>query len=656
MRFNAQTDCETSRTGSPVAARHSAVLARLQALRSGAHLEAQAGDGADVELAGLARTLLQREEELERLFDLVDTVQRGRLPEEVLQRIYDSFAGLIPYERIGCAFLSDDGATLTAHWARSELGPVRLKQGFASPMEGSSLQVILETGEPRILNDLEAYLDEKPGSISTRRIVEEGGRSSLTCPLAAEGRPIGFLFFTSRHVGAYRDVHPAIFRQIAGQVSLVIERSRIFERVHHAAFFDALTDLPNRTLFFQTLQRRLDALAPGESLAVHYLDLDHFKHVNDTLGHPIGDRLLKTVARRLSHKVGEKGLVARLGGDEFAIVQGPLGARSEASQLAASVIDALRAPMRLSGHDVEVGVSVGVAVSEAPMAGADDLVKRADIALYEAKTRGRGVHCVFEARMDEHFREQIDIERALRRALANGEIDVHYQPIIAFDGVRVVACEALARWRHPERGMIAPIDFIPVAERAGLIGELGAQVLRKACLEAAGWPGDVRVAVNVSARQLHGGFAEIVRAALATSGLAPDRLELELTESVFLEASCGEMDTLKALKEMGVSVALDDFGTGFSSLAYLRRFRFSRVKIDRSFIANLPDCPDSNAILHAVSQLAAALDIRVTAEGVETQDQLRRVWELGCSEMQGYLVSPPRRPEDLRAMLGDDAP
>ena len=297
------------------------------------------------ELVSLAAELAHREAELQRLFELVQNAEHGVSPEDVLDRIFDGFSDLIPYDRIGCAFLIDDGERLKAHWARSNLGPARLVAGFSRPMAGSSLQQILETRQPRILNDLEAYLEAKPFSLSTRLVVEEGGRSSLTCPLIANGRPIGFLFFTSREVNAYRDIHQAIFNQIANQISIVIEKSRIFQQIAYAARHDALTGLPNRALFFETLTRALGRVGEDGSLAVLYLDLDHFKRVNDTLGHPVGDALLKKMARRLRRCVGARGAVARLGGDEFAVIHGPIASAAEVATLADEIGEAVRAPL-----------------------------------------------------------------------------------------------------------------------------------------------------------------------------------------------------------------------------------------------------------------------------------------------------------------------
>jgi len=570
----------------------------------------------------------------------------------VLDRIFDGFSDLIPYERIGCAFLIDDGARLRAHWARSNLGPARLLAGFSRPMAGSSLQRILETRQPRIINDLEAYLAAKPFSLSTRLVVEEGGRSSLTCPLIANARPIGFLFFTSRQVNAYRDIHQAIFNQIANQISIVIEKSRTFQQIAYAARHDALTGLPNRALFFETLARALGRVGEDGSLAVLYLDLDHFKRVNDTLGHPVGDALLKKMARRLRRCVGARGAVARLGGDEFAVIQGPIASAADVATLADEIGEAVRAPLAIDGNDVGVDVSIGAAIAPEHGGEVDELVKKADVALYEVKKAGRGAFRLFQPEMTVRAIERMKVERDLRRALANGEFELHYQPIVSLADDRIVAVEALARWRHPQRGLVPPAEFIPIAEEVGLIDALGEWVVRTACAEAASWPSDARVAVNVSARQFAGrGLVATVIDAVRSAGLRPGRLELEVTESVFLDNSEANLAIMRELTDFGVTLALDDFGAGFSSLGYLQTFSFSRIKIDRAFVAGLPERRESSAIVRAISQLAQTLHIDVTAEGVETSRQMREVQSLGCTEMQGFLFARPCPAAELRRLL-----
>ena len=604
------------------------------------------------ELLLLADTLNRREAELRQLFGLVQTVEQGVSPDDILARIFDSFAGLIPYERIGCAFISPDGAQLTAHWARSNLGPAQVSVGYSQPLAGSSLETILQSNEPRIINDLEAYLRDKPESDSTRRIVAEGGRSSLTCPLVINGRPIGFLFFTSRNVNTYRDLHQAVFRQIANQLSVVIEKSRVFQQISHAAHHDALTGLPNRALFFERLEQALEGVRRGGRLAVLYLDLDHFKRVNDTLGHPLGDRLLKSVADRLRDCVGSAGVVARLGGDEFAVIATSLTLPSDAAALAARIGESIRAPFHFDDHEIAADVSVGISLAPNYTSEGQELLRMADVALYEAKNNRRGSYCFFRADMNERVRARIELERDLRRALADGEFELHYQPIVGLHDSRIVACEALVRWRHPERGLIPPAEFVPVAEDMGLIVALGEWVLRTACAEAATWPDEIRVAVNVSTIQLcDKNLVAAVTDATRTACLQPGRLEIEVTESVFIDNTTAILATLKELLDYGVTTAIDDFGTGFSSLSYLLTFPFGRIKIDRAFIAGLADKKESRAIVRAVSQLARSLDIGVTAEGVETEQQLRHVRLLGCTEMQGFLFSRPRPAAELHRLF-----
>ncbi len=604
------------------------------------------------ELLLLAETLDRREAELRQLFGLVQTVEQGVSPDDVLNRIFDGFSGLIPYDRIGCAFISPDGAQLTAHWARSTLGPAQISVGYSQPLADSSLETILQTNQPRIINDLEAYLRDKPESDSTRRIVAEGGRSSLTCPLIDNRRAIGFLFFTSRERNAYRDLHQATFQQIANQLSVVIEKRRVFQQISHAAHHDALTGLPNRALFFGLLERALERLERGQRLAVLDLDLDHFKRVNDTLGHAIGDRLLEGVADRLRACVGSDGAVARLGGDEFAVIQTSLGSSSDAAALAERIAEALRAPFSCDGHEVVAGVSIGICLAPAHARRCDELLQMADVALDEAKNNRRGSYCFFRTDMNERMRARVELERDLRRALADGEFELHYQPIVDLEEDAIVAIEALARWRHPERGLIPPSEFIPVAEDIGLIVALGEWVLRTACAEAARWPDHVRVAVNVSTIQLADkNLVAAVAEATRSARLPPGRLEIEVTETIFLEDASASLSTLKELLDFGVTLALDDFGTGFSSLSYLQSFPFDRIKIDRAFIAGLPDKKESRAIVRAVCRLARSLDMRVTAEGVETEEQLKQVRILGCSEMQGYLFSPPLPAAQLRELV-----
>jgi diguanylate cyclase (GGDEF)-like protein/PAS domain S-box-containing protein len=433
----------------------------------------------------------------------------------------------------------------------------------------------------------------------------------------------------------------------------VTERKQAEARIAYMAQHDALTGLPNRVLFRERLD---DALAQlhhrGGLLAVHCLDLDHFKSVNDTLGHPIGDDLLRVVAERLKDNVRSCDLVARLGGDEFAVIQMNIEHPGEAGDLAAKLIAALSANYDIQRHEVVIGASIGIALAPDDGDAADALLRNADMALYRAKADGRGTLHFFEAEMDRRIQARRILELDLRKAFANGEFDLHYQPLINLRADRISGFEALLRWHHPERGMVLPGEFIPLAEEIGLIGPLGEWVLRAACSEAARWPGDLKIAVNLSPAQFRTrSVVQAVLSALAHSGLPPHRLELEITESVLLAETEANLAILHQLRGIGARISMDDFGTGYSSLSYLRSFPFDKIKIDRSFVRDLAERPDCMAIIRAVAGLGASLGISTTAEGVETREQLERLRAEGCTEAQGYLFSPPRPAADIMGLL-----
>jgi diguanylate cyclase (GGDEF)-like protein len=422
----------------------------------------------------------------------------------------------------------------------------------------------------------------------------------------------------------------------------ITDRQRAEQRIAHMARHDALTDLPNRVLFRERLAEALSGVSRGSKLAVLFLDLDRFKSVNDTLGHPMGDELLKGVAARLRRCVRDIDTVARVGGDEFAIIQTGIEEPLDTAVLARRIGEAVRAPYDLAGHAVVVDTSIGIAMSPNDGTEPDGLLKAADMALYGAKADGRGAYRFFEAAMDMRMKARRELEIALRRALAAGQFELHYQPLVNVDNRRITGCEALLRWNHPERGMIPPAEFIPVAEEIGLIVPLGEWVLRKACLDAASWPDDIKVAVNLSPIQVtNQNLVQIVVSALAAAGLPARRLEIEITESVLMHNTETNTATLHRLRELGVRISMDDFGTGYSSLSYLRKFPFDKIKIDRSFISGLPDDNESIAIVRAVAGLAANLNMTATAEGVETAEQLETIRALGCVEMQGFLFSHP---------------
>lgn len=437
----------------------------------------------------------------------------------------------------------------------------------------------------------------------------------------------------------------------------ITERLLAEERIRHLAHYDTLTNLPNRVTFYERIESVLSHLRRSESIAVLSLDLDHFKSVNDTLGHPIGDLLLQAAADRMRSCIRGEDVVARLGGDEFAIVQVPSEQPSNITALAARLIEVIGAPYDLDGHQVVVGVSVGIAIASSNSDKPDVLMKNADLALYRAKADGGNVYRFFELEMDARMQARRVLELDLRKAIVNGEFELYYQPIIDVKTGQITSCEALIRWHHPDRGMIAPLEFIPVAEATGLIVPLGEWVLRQACAEAVRWPTQVTIAVNLSPAQFKSrNLVPTVISALATSGLPAARLELEITELVLLQDNEGAFAILHQLREFGIKIAMDDFGTGYSSLGYLRSFPFDKIKIDQSFIRDLPTKGDSVAIVRAVVGLSSSMGITTIAEGVETKEQLASLTLEGCNEFQGFLFSPPRPAGEIERIFSELAP
>jgi diguanylate cyclase (GGDEF)-like protein len=432
----------------------------------------------------------------------------------------------------------------------------------------------------------------------------------------------------------------------------ITERRRAEAQIAHMAQHDALTDLPNRVLLRERLEAALLRVQQGERLAVLYLDLDHFKNINDTLGHSIGDELLKTMASRVRACTKATDTLARLGGDEFAVIQTDLDQPRDAAALARRIRDAVTNPFEFDGHRMLVDVSIGISVAPDDGIDADQLLKNADMALYGAKADGRGTHRFFEPDMDARMKARRALELDLRKAITNGEFELYYQPLVNLANDQVTACEALLRWHHPDRGIVSPVQFIPIAEETGLIGQLGEWVLKTACADAATWPGDIVVSVNVSPAQFKNQSLPLtVVGALASSGLSARRLEIEITETVLMQHNEGTLAVLHQLRELGVRIAMDDFGTGYSSLSSLRSFPFDKIKIDRSFIHELSEQEESVAIVRALISLATSLNMTTTAEGVETQSQLEKVRALGCTEMQGYLHSRPMPLRDLSGLL-----
>ncbi|WP_128970587.1 bifunctional diguanylate cyclase/phosphodiesterase [Bradyrhizobium tropiciagri] len=431
----------------------------------------------------------------------------------------------------------------------------------------------------------------------------------------------------------------------------VTDGRRAQARIEYLAHYDALTNLPNRTLFQRHAEELLRETTVRE-FAIHYIDIDEFKRINDTLGHLIGDEFLRRVAEKLRQSVGLNDFIARLGGDEFAIVQHDIASDDDVSDLVARVYQSLRTPFDCLGHWLSSDASIGIAI--APRHGSDlfGLLKCADLAMYAAKAAGRRTYRFFDPAMEKQANLRRALESDLRTALAEGGFELHYQPLVDLRSDEVTGCEALLRWRHPVRGMISPAEFIPLAEETGLIEEIGQWVLRTACIEAAAWPAHVRLAVNVSPIQFKSETLALkVASALAESGLDPRRLELEITEAVLIADDDAALVTLGQLRALGVHIALDDFGTGYSSLQYLQRFPFDKIKIDRSFVKEVTRNSGSASIIRAVVSIAADRNMITTAEGVETDQQRDTVQMLGCTQMQGYLFSKPVPAQDVRTLL-----
>jgi len=435
----------------------------------------------------------------------------------------------------------------------------------------------------------------------------------------------------------------------------VTDELAAYAQIHHMAQHDGLTNLPNRNLFNQRMNLALTHSAHDDSsVAILCLDLDNFKNINDAYGHGFGDKILLTLAGRLRKCLRDQDTLARLGGDEFAVVLPRVKRLEEAQQAAQRLIEAVAPAFSIDGHSFSVGISIGIALSAQGGGTGEQLLQHGDMALYEAKRRGRNRHEVFRPELEAAARVRRQIEIDLRRALHRGELQMYYQPIIEKAGIRISGYEALMRWQHPERGSIPPMDFIPIAEETGLIHELGVRALNLACQEAATWTNGETIAVNLSPIQFKSTeLVSMVALALADSGLNAGRLELEITESVLLDNSDGNIRTLKALKKLGVRISLDDFGTGYSSLSYLRSFPFDKIKIDKSFVQEIGESREAMAIIRAIMGLSSSLLIETTAEGVETEEQFQQLMAEGCSHFQGYLFGRPEAAENRVQQLGE---
>ena len=432
----------------------------------------------------------------------------------------------------------------------------------------------------------------------------------------------------------------------------ITERHKAEMNISHMARHDALTDLPNRLMFQEKMTEGLANVACRDGrMAVMCFDLDNFKAINDSLGHPFGDKLLKEVGTRLRAVVDKNDTLARLGGDEFAILH-PTAGVHEARDLARRLVNATSAPFLIDGQEINSSICVGIAMAPENGTTSEELMKRADLALYRAKSVGRGSVDFFHPDMDLQVQARRAIEVDLRRAITSGEFDIHYQPELNLATNEIVGMEALVRWTHPERGPIPPSEFIPIAEETGLIAQLGEWVLRRACGEAAHWPASVRLAVNLSPVQFRNrALVSIITNALASARFPAQRLELEITEAVLLQKDQAILDMLHQLRMLGIRITMDDFGTGYSSLSYLRSFPFDRIKIDRSFVADIGISESATAIIQTIAALGSSMGVETTAEGIETPEQLSLVRIVGCTEAQGYLIGRPAPAAEARKFI-----
>jgi diguanylate cyclase (GGDEF)-like protein len=433
----------------------------------------------------------------------------------------------------------------------------------------------------------------------------------------------------------------------------VTQRRRQEQEITHLARHDVLTNLANRALFREQLQQALLRLRRGQGFAVFCLDLDRFKAVNDTLGHPVGDVLLKEVSERLLSCVRQGDLVARLGGDEFAIIQANVRDIDSTEVLAARIVETVGKAYEINGHRIDISTSIGLTLAPRDGTDADQLIKNADLALYRTKTDGRNGYSFFKPEMNAHIQVRRKLETDLREALEREELALFYQPLVCLETRKVTGFEGLMRWTHPERGTIQPADFIALAEEAGLVLELGEWALRRACAQAARWPSPVKVSINLSPLQIKRDLIEVVLQALAASGLPPHRLELEITESVLLQDSQNTLATLHQLRQLGVRIVMDDFGRGYCSLSYLRSFPFDKIKIDRAFITDMDHSDQTRALVEAIVGLGNSLGMVTVAEGVENFGQLEMVRGFGCAEAQGYYFSSAVAPGDVERLLND---
>ncbi|HVW35041.1 MAG TPA: EAL domain-containing protein, partial [Acidimicrobiia bacterium] len=594
----------------------------------------------------LLAAVQERQMLLERLFRIQRSISH-RLPiAEVLDSITEGAAELVGDDTASLRVLDDADPDRTVL-----LSTTGIDREIMGPLQRAAVNQGL-SGQAIIQGRLVIAEDYGGSEYSHPLLAAHGLRSAMAAPVSRNGEIVGSLLVGSFAPRTYSPAEQDMLLAFAEHASLALNDAaavegmrRAFDDAVHQATHDALTGLPNRSLVVDRLDQALARSARlGGRVTVLFVDLDRFKVVNDSFGHTVGDGVLLCVSERLRAAVRPADTVGRLAGDEFVVVCEDLSDR-EALDVAERLAAAVAQPILLGGRESVLTASIGIAHGE-PDARAEDMLRDSDVAMYRAKERGRSRIELFDAEMRRRMLDRLETERSLRTAIANGELRLHYQPIVAVDGWTVVAAEALVRWEHPERGTVHPAGFVPLAEESGLILPLGAWVLGEACRQLAEWRAagrpELRVTVNLSARQFADpGLIDVVAEALARAGLPPDALWLEITESVLMEEVEATADTLLALKRLGVRLSVDDFGTGYSSLSYLKRFPVDVLKIDRSFIDGLGTDPEDGAIVLAIMSLAHALRLDVVAEGVEHFHQLEALHHLGCTAVQGYLLGRP---------------
>jgi diguanylate cyclase (GGDEF)-like protein len=610
----------------------------------------------------LRRSVAKEQDNLHRMYVALSTtneaIMRSRTREELLELVCSAavLGGKFTSTTIALAEPGQEFLRIAATKGENaeRVRSTRFAISAERPEGRGSTGTSFRTKRPCIIND---YLtDERTKHWHT--LAGEGGtKSGASFPLLKGSEATGVLLFLSSEKDAFTDELVDLLARLAENISFALEnfdrdeqKRQADEQIQYLATHDALTGLPNRAMFNELLDLSIKSARRNRSkCAVLFIDLDHFKIINDTLGHAAGDSLLIQVGQRLRSSVRESDVVVRLGGDEFIIILSEISHRDQAALIAGKVLSSVSAGIVLAGHESHTTASIGIAVFPSDGTDVESLTKNADMAMYLAKEHGKNEFRFFENEMDASVAAHNKLGQELRNALTAGQFEVHYQPIISIDVRRTVGMEALVRWRHPERGLMSPDKFIPLAEETQLIDRLGELVLRQACSDAIAWPPEINVAVNVSPVQFRSSdLASRVASILVETGLPAKRLELEITESVLLQHSEKNLAALHELRALGVSIALDDFGTGYSSLSYLRTFPFDKIKIDRSFVSEMSRMDVCAAIVCAVANLGRSLEITTTAEGVETKEQLELVRAAGCTQAQGYLFARPCAVSELK--------